>query len=257
MRKTLKIIGILFAGLVLLALVAGWIANAPRPEGAPGPEADAMARKMQDAIHLEAWNNTRFLRWSFPGGHDYVWDKEAGLVQVKWGNTEVLLRTSGPSGKAWKNRQPLEGAAADAAIQEAWAYFCNDSFWLNAPAKVFDPGTQRALVTTESGKKALLVTYESGGVTPGDAYLWHLKADGTPERYEMWVSIIPIGGLDATWESWETLSTGAKIATGHDLGIYKMELGNVQGGTQLEDIDLEAYPFEALGIYQKFYPKDQ
>jgi hypothetical protein len=250
MRKTLKIIGIVFAALILLALGAAWLVNEPLPEGTANVEADALARKMQQAVNVEAWNNTRFVRWSFPGGHDYVWDKQAGLVQVKWGANEVLLRTNGPSGKAWENEQLLKGEAAEAAIQEAWAYFCNDSFWLNAPAKVFDPGTQRALVDLEGGKKALLVTYESGGVTPGDAYLWHLGADGKPELYEMWVSIIPIGGLNATWENWTKLSTGAQIATAHNLGIYEMELTNVKGGNTLSQIGLEFYPFEALGLRQ-------
>jgi hypothetical protein len=250
MRKALKIIGIVFAALILLALGAAWLANEPLPEGTPGAEADELARKMQQAVDVEAWNNTRFVRWSFPGGHDYVWDKQAGLVQVKWGANEVLLRTNGPSGKAWKSQQILKGEAAEAAIQEAWGYFCNDSFWLNAPAKVFDPGTQRSVVVTESGEKALLVTYESGGVTPGDAYLWHLGEDGKPLSYEMWVSIIPIGGLNATWENWKTLPTGAQIATTHDLGIYKMGLTGVQGGNTPSAIGLEYYPFEALGARQ-------
>lgn len=250
MRKTLKIIGIVFASLILITLAMAWLANEQLPKGTPGAKADALALKMQQAVNTEAWNNTRFVRWSFPGGHDYVWDKQAGLVQVKWGNKEVLLRTNGTSGKAWDNQQLLKGEAAEEAIQEAWGYFCNDSFWLNAPSKVFDPGTQRALVSTETGKQALLVTYESGGVTPGDAYLWHLDPDGKPERYEMWVSIIPIGGLNATWENWKSLSTGAQIATTHDLGIYEMELTNVKGGNTLSAIDLEFYPFEALGVRQ-------
>lgn len=251
MRKTLKIIGLVFAALLLIGLAAAWIAHEPRPEGTSNAEADEMARKMQQAVNIEAWENTRLVRWSFPGGHDYVWDKKSGLVEVKWGNTEVLLRTSGSSGKAWKNQQPLKGAAAEEAIQKAWGYFCNDSFWLNAPAKAFDPGTTRKVVLTEDGQKALMVTYESGGVTPGDTYLWHLGADGKPDRYEMWVSIIPIGGLDASWENWTALTTGAQIATAHDLGFYKMELTNVQGGNRLEDIGLEAYPFEALGARLK------
>ena len=250
MRKTLKIIGIVFASFILITLVMAWLANEPLPKGTPGAQADALALKMQQAVDVEAWNNTRFVRWSFPGGHDYVWDKQAGLVQVKWGNKEVLLRTNGPSGKAWDNQQLLKGEAAEKAIQEAWGYFCNDSFWLNAPAKIFDPGTQRAVVNTETGKQALLVTYASGGVTPGDAYLWHLGPDGKPEQYEMWVSIIPIGGLNATWGNWKSLSTGAQIATTHDLGIYEMELTNVKGGNTLSAIDLEFYPFEALGVQQ-------
>lgn len=249
MRKTLRIIGIVFAALLLTGALALWIINEPRPEVQPSDAADELARKMQSAIQVEGWRNTRFVKWSFPGGHHYVWDKTKGLVQVKWADQEVLLRTSGPTGKAWQRRQPLEGKAAEAAIEEAWGYFCNDSFWLNAPAKAFDPGTTRSLVKTENGDTALLVAYNSGGVTPGDAYLWHLDEQHLPVAYEMWVSIIPIGGLKATWEGWQTLPTGAKVATAHDLGIYKMEINNLSAGNQLTDIGLEVYPFEALGEY--------
>ena len=78
------------------------------------------------------------------------------------------------------------GPRADELLQRAWVHFANDGFWLAAPFKVRDPGTSRALVKTDDGRDALLVTYGSGGVTPGDAYLWHLGHDGLPTRYEMW-----------------------------------------------------------------------
>ncbi len=55
---------------------------------------------------------------------------------------------------------------------------------------------ERRLVKTKTNKDALLVTYTSGGTTPGDSYLWHLDASGKPESYQMWVSILPIGGLE-------------------------------------------------------------
>ena len=246
MRRTLRIAGIIALGLISLLLIGGWIYSEPRPVGTAGPEADALAQKMQTAINRTAWDKTRYLRWSFPGGHDYVWDKHAGLVQVKWGSKEVLLRTNDQSGRAWNSEQELKGENAEKAIQEAWGYFCNDSFWLNAPAKAFDPGTSRQIVNKDDGTQALLVSYESGGVTPGDAYLWHLDETGKPTRYEMWVSIIPIGGLDATWEDWTTLASGANVAIAHDLGVYKMSLGDVKGGNALQDIALDVNPFDAL-----------
>lgn len=247
MRKVLIIIGIIVAVLAVGLLIAGWALNEERPAGKQGAAAEAMAQKMLDAINYKAWQNTRFLRWTFPGGHHYTWDKTKGLVQVRWGDTEVLLRTADVSGKAWRNRELLEGEAAQEAIQTAWSYFCNDSFWLNAPAKVFDPGTQRSLVDLEDGSQGLLVEYTSGGVTPGDAYLWKLNEDGLPQSFQMWVAIIPVGGLEASWEGWTTLPTGARLSTVHDLGLLTTEISNLKGGNTLASVALEVYPFEALG----------
>lgn len=246
MRKILLITGIVLASLAVLAVIAGLIANEPRPEGKPGPAADALAHKMQAAVNIAAWDSTRYVRWSFPRGHHFFWDRQAEQVQVKWDDMEVLLSTDGPVGKVWEKGQPLSGEAAEAALQKAWAYFCNDSFWLNAPAKVFDPGTKRSLVQAEDGREALLVEYESGGVTPGDAYLWLLDEDGLPEAYKMWVSIIPVGGIKATWEGWIELSTGAKIAASHLIGPSSLVLENISGGNRLSDVGLEKDPFERL-----------
>ncbi|MGS0527908.1 hypothetical protein ACU8V7_24695 [Zobellia nedashkovskayae] len=102
-------------------------------------------------------------------------------------------------------------------MQRQKVFFNNDSFWLVAPFKVFDSGTQRSLVTLEDGSNALMITYSSGGSTPGDSYLWHLGPNGLPESYQMWVSIIPIGGLKATWDDWKIMESGAFLPTSHKL----------------------------------------
>jgi hypothetical protein len=49
-----------------------------------------------------------------------------------------------------------------------------------------DEGTTRSLVKNEDKTNGLLVSYASGGVTPGDAYLWKLDANGLPQSYKMW-----------------------------------------------------------------------
>ena len=82
-------------------------------------------------------------------------------------------------------------------IEKAVKYFNNDSFWLLAPYKIFDKGTKRSLVTLDDGHEGLLVTYTTGGTTPGDSYLWHLDSTGKPVSFQMWVSSLPIDGLEA------------------------------------------------------------
>jgi len=246
MKKALKIIGAVLLGVVLIAVIAGFIIHQPMPEGEAGPEADALARKMVQAVNKQAWDSTIYVRWAFPGGHDYVWDKERGLVEVKWGDKRVILYTNGKLAKAWEGDQSVTGDAASSLQEKAWSYFCNDSFWLNAPVKAFDPGTTRSIVKQDDGSEALLVQYSSGGVTPGDAYLWLLDENAQPVAWRMWVNIIPIGGLKTSWEGWKSVSTGAKIATTHDWGILTVNLENIKGGNTLEAVGLSKDPFEDI-----------
>ena len=109
------------------------------------------------------------------------------------------------------------------------SYFNNDSFWLVAPYKVFDKGTQRRLVTLENNKKALLVTYTSGGSTPGDSYLWLLNDSGKPKSFKIWTSILPIDGLEATWTDWTTTESGAQLPSFHKLLIIGLEITDIKG----------------------------
>jgi hypothetical protein len=45
----------------------------------------------------------------------------------------------------------------------------------------------------------------------------------------MWVSIIPIGGLEATWEDWITTDSGAQLPTFHKLLFFGIEMEGVKG----------------------------
>lgn len=244
MKKILKWTAIVLGSLLAVALIAGLILHEPRPEGESGPAAEALARKMLEAINIEAWDTTRYVKWNFAGMHEYLWDKEEDRVIVWWDEQKVVLNTQNQKGKAWRNDEQLAGEAADELLSQAWSFFCNDSFWLNAPAKAFDPGTKRQLVKLENGEEALLMQYTSGGVTPGDSYLWILDENGRPKAWKMWVQIIPIGGVQSTWSGWETLSTGAQVATLHETAGVKLEITDLAGGLTLSDIDITGNPFE-------------
>ncbi|MCB0566044.1 MAG: hypothetical protein KDD01_16865 [Phaeodactylibacter sp.] len=246
MRKVLKWIGGIIAGILVVGAIAALAVHEPLPQGEAGPEADRLARQMLAATHKEAWDSTHYVRWTFPGGHHYVWDKFRQLVQVEWDDKKVVLRTFDQSGKAWEGGVEQQGVAAEKLLKKAWIFFCNDSFWLNAPSKAFDPGTSRSLVELEDGRKGLLVSYSGGGVTPGDAYLWELDEAGLPTSWKMWVSVLPIGGIEISWEEWVTLETGAKLATRHKVGFVTIEVENVRGGGSLAAIGIREGPFQLL-----------
>lgn len=236
-------VGIIFLGLI----ITGLLAHERRPQGTVGPEADALAERMLEAVNQTAWDSTHYVQWTFTGNHHYIWDRQNDQVEVRWSNNRVLLHTPTQEGHAWQDGEAVSGDAADNLRETAWSFFCNDSFWLLAFNKVFDPGTERSLVPQPDGSAALLVTYDQGGVTPGDSYLWILNEDGLPAAWKMWVSVIPVGGLKFTWENWIELSTGAMVALDHKNQLANVALTNVRGGTSLQDLHVEGNPFaEAL-----------
>jgi len=234
--------------LGLLGLIAlGYSLNDPRPQGQPGPDADALARSMEAAVNKEAWDRTGAVRWSFFERHHYVWDRERGLVELRWGDSRALFRTADQTGRIWSAGTEQTGEDANEALGAAYAYWINDSFWLNPVVKFFDPGVERSLVKLDDGRDALLVSYASGGVTPGDAYLWIPDDDGLPEAWRMWVQIIPIGGVETSWEGWNELSTGAKVATQHEGWDRLMTfISNVEGAENLEALGVDLGLFDPL-----------
>lgn len=244
--KWLKRLGIFLLVIIAILTVLFFIYNEQKPVSQKGPEADELAQKMLQAIDKPAWDSTVYVQWTFKGMHDFLWDKKRHFVKVNWGEQEVLLDTKKVSGKAYKNGKELEGEQANKLVQQAWSFFCNDSFWLNAPAKAFDPGTERSIVTLEDGSKGLMVSYTSGGVTPGDAYLWILDENGQPKSWKMWVKIIPVGGMAFSWEKWESLSTGAKIATFHTSKVLDLDISNLKAANSLAAMGLSSDPFAEL-----------
>ncbi len=237
-------------GLVLVTVFllggAFLIVNEPLPEGKEGPKAEALAKKMLEAINKPAWDSLNWLQWSFAGRQDYVWDKSRNYAQIEWENTRVLMNLNKKSGIVWQNNQMLSGTEKDQIIEKAWGHWCNDSFWFNAPIKCYDPGTVRKFVELDDGREGLLITYETGGVTPGDSYLWLLDEKGLPVSWKMWVSIIPVGGAEFTWENWVELPGGALVAGLHKSKMINLEIPNIKGGYKFGELGLEKDPFAEL-----------
>jgi hypothetical protein len=229
-------------GWLVCTLVGALMLHRSRPAGERGPEAEALARRMIGAVDGDAWARTGAVRWTFAGQNAHLWDRRRGLARVRTGDVEVLLRAGQPVGRAWRAGARVTGEDERRLVRKAHEAWINDSFWLNAVVKAFDPGTERARVGD-----ALLVSYASGGSTPGDAYLWELDAQGRPVSWSMWVSILPIGGVRATWEGWVRLSTGAWISTEHRLaGVVPLRLTDVAGAATLAELEPGPDPFAAL-----------
>ena len=233
-KKILKIVGgiIVFFTLPTL-LLFGFLYfkyNEDLPTGVKGTQAEQLATKMLNALDDEAYQNTNYIEWTFNRRHHYKWNKAEKTCEVYWKAYKIHLNLNDNSkSEAFENDIKVEGNSSKELIEKAIVYFNNDSFWLVAPYKVLDPGTKRSLVTLENGQEALLVTYTSGGTTPGDSYLWHLDASGKPTSFQMWVDILPIKGLEASWSDWTTTESGAQLPTFHKFIIIGIEITDIVG----------------------------
>ncbi len=235
-RSWLKYLLVFFI-VLFIGMVGGcFIFSESMPSGTSGKAADELAEKMFVAINKKGWDNTGAVQWTFAGRSSYIWDKERHWVEYKSKDKRVLLNINEKTGVAYEDEKLVTSPKKTAKlVNKAWKNWVNDSFWLNAPAKAFDPGTERTLVELEDGKTGLMVSYTSGGVTPGDSYLWILDENGLPTAWKMWVKIIPVGGVEFSWEDWTSLTTGAKIATNHK-GMINIPITDLKAAATLQEL---------------------
>ncbi len=243
--RWLRWVALFLGGAMLLLFAFRWAANEVRPTGSSGPLADSLALQMQAALGGNAWDETGAVAFTFRGNREHLWDRDRNLARILWNDYEVLVNLDTRQGLAWKKGKALEGKQAEKAVEKGWETWVNDAFWLSAPFKAFDPGVTRSVVPLRDGTSALMVSYSSGGSTPGDAYLWILGPDNVPVAWKMWVSILPIGGLKVPFDQWTTTSTGVTLPTGHS-GWISLNLTNVQTAKTLPELVPGSDPFAPL-----------
>jgi hypothetical protein len=203
--------------------------------------ADDVARAIEVGVNKAAWDATGAVKFGFRKQRVHVWDKARGFFHTTSGDEEVWLDVWDQGGVAKKGGvEVTDEAQRTKMLAQAWTLFCNDTFWLNPLAKLFDDGVTRELVTIDD-KRGLKVSYASGGTTPGDSYVWILSDDPAkeprPVAVRMWVSVLPVKGIEFSWTSWTTLATGALITTTHSAGPVDVTIDDPVGATSLSALE--------------------
>lgn len=223
--KLLKIFILSICSLIIITIATVYFSlHEKLPKGETSKEADMYALKIQKAVHHDKYLNTKFLQWTFRNKNHYIWNKKDNTVEVEFDRNKVYLDLNNPK----KSKILASQNSSKKIIKKALDNFNNDSFWLVAPHKFFDKGTTRKLITLKDNSKGLLITYASGGTTPGDSYLWKVDKNYRPISYKMWVSILPIGGIEATWEDWTTTKSGAYLSQQHKLLGFGIPITNLK-----------------------------
>ena len=167
-------------------------------------KADSVAYRLMEAHGADAFASAPYLRFNFafesPKGTRmiarHLWNRTTGEYRVEWQGGQdssyvALVNmqdvTDGvPSGDVYLNGEKLKGETAGKMRRQAYGRFINDTYWLLAPLKVFDPGVNRQYVADSSTAThdVLHLTFGEVGLTPGDEYwLYVSKETGRLDRW--------------------------------------------------------------------------
>jgi hypothetical protein len=191
-------------------------------------KADSVAHRLLEAHGADALASAPYLRFNFavetPGGTQVVgrhlWNRETGNYRVEWNRgpdssyvalVNVRDVSDGvPGGTAYLNGTQLEGDAARSAREEAYGRFVNDTYWLLAPVKTFDPGVNRSYLPDSSTAThdVLHLTFGDVGLTPGDQYWLYVSTEtGRLDRWAFHLQGMPDDAPPRAfdWTGYETL----------------------------------------------------
>jgi len=234
--------------MVLLGALEGWAAEASAPATQPAsppasgsgrvfdasrsdPEALVLAEKVVNALGgFEKWRDLRYLTFTFRvekegsvvAERKHYWDRGAGRHRLE-GKTQdgkpflVLTDLARNKGSAYIGGERLSGEEAQKYLENAYALWINDTYWLTMPFKVRDPGV---ILTKAAPEKVGDVTYprfhvgfDGVGLTPKDVYWIYVNPDSG--RPDFWAFVLG-GGSEAPtlveWTGWKEIR-GVQLST--------------------------------------------
>lgn len=164
--------------LCMAALPLSVTSRATAPVGVvqTDSKAKALAQKvMQNMGGQKAWNDTRYLAWTFNDQYQ-IWDKKQNRFRWEMDSLVAILDTQTKEGQVYVEGKELQDPAEKQKILDrAYALFINNSYWLVMPFKLQDPGVTLRYVgaeTTMDGAQAdvLEMTFDEVGLTPQNKY---------------------------------------------------------------------------------------
>ncbi|MGH9470319.1 MAG: hypothetical protein ACRD1N_08255 [Terriglobia bacterium] len=235
MREHLKSIGCVL-GVLILATVVSVQAGA---QDHKDPKAVEIANTMQNAMGgLANWQKARFVRFDFivKNGsktmldRSHLWDKWNGRYRLeektKDGKSEVVLfNSANKEGSVYIDGNTVQGDEASKDLQQAYAAYINDSWWLAMPWKWLYPGSNlKYLGERRRGHELFDVvelTFNSVGLTPGDMYhAWVSRQSHLMTHWDYVLQSHKRGSWD--WEYTET--NGIKLASNHVSADHRTQI---------------------------------
>jgi hypothetical protein len=202
-------------------------ARAAAPPSAPAPAAiDANSAPLVDALlaalgGIPAWNGLPAIRFDFvvqQKGKDVMrrrhwWDKARSRCRVEWTDSDGRVVAADVNLMTRKGRSCTAGVADTDTllakhVEDAYAMWVNDSYWLAMPFKLHDPGVRieydRRVKRPEGEYDVLALSFAGVGLTPQDHYWLYLnRATHRLDRWEYLLQGHKPPPQAAQWSDWQ------------------------------------------------------
>ena len=212
---------------VLLAAALPLAARAEAPPASDAPRAQAVGKALWNALGGDdGWNRARYLRFEWIVERDgkrlvartHSWDRYTGRYRVDGVDKEqpysVYFNINTRAGEAIVGgKRVTDAAQAKKWLDDGYEAFINDSYWLLAPFKIFDPGVALSYGGEDKGPKGeacdvLKLSFAGVGLTPQDVY-W-LFVDKTSHLVVEWKYLL--GGEKKpptafAWSDWKKVGS--------------------------------------------------
>ena len=212
------------SSFILPALSLAAILSTPPPAAAAeDAKAAAVADKVMETLGgADAWNNTRYLRFDFAVDREgktvvrraHTWDKWTGAYRVEANTREgdpwvVLMNVNSKEGTAHLKGQKLEGEEAKKYLDQAYALWVNDTYWLLMPYKMKAPGVSLAMDGEEKKDgeawDKVRLTFDGVGLTPKDKYWAYVnRKTGLVDRWDFVLKGEDKPPSSFSWKNWKT-----------------------------------------------------
>ena len=168
-----------------------------------------------------AWEHARYFRFDFTvvrsgktvASFSHYWDRWDGRYRVEGEDAhgvpwKAYFNVNTRQGDYFVNGVRTEGETRAKGLENAYGRFINDTYWLLAPWKIFDPGVRLEYVgeTKDAAGNAcdeIKLSFGDVGLTPKDLY-W-MDVDRSTHLMDQWKFVLN-GGNDpptvVAWKDW-------------------------------------------------------
>jgi hypothetical protein len=230
--KTMRQVILLFL-LLITAFCYSQTTSYPAAEGFNQAESDEKAITLADEVMeamggYDAWNNSRYLRWTFFGRRTLLWDKWTGKVRIDMLESKdvYVVDIHTDEGEIWLGGEAQsQPDTIQKYVSQAKSTWINDSYWLVMPYKLKDSGVTLKYLETVGAKDSLRhklqLTFQDVGDTPENKY-W-VFVNNTSKLIDEWQFFTRFDDEEARFSTpWNDYNRYGDILLSGDRGRAKL-----------------------------------